>query len=511
MRLTRTLLLTGLAACAVIAQDIPRPRVLVIATPAAGMDEQRDDEAMRSIESVFQDRGFETIDPMQLESIKDVDDALNAGDSEKILFLRTRFGCEVVVAVKYDKQMVTGTAPPDQMWWYVFSGKAVRTDTASQIASKSLKSSRPRKSFNHFVPTAEEFAVEMATKLEQAWQNQMSRGLTIQLMVSRGDAVSFKNLETSLQALPRVSACRQRRFQRDTAEYEVTYGGDISDFVAELSNLRSPAVMVTGMEANRVDAEITDAPPPPPADTTPPLVRITSPANGTLLRSNSATIFGTVDDPTVRQVSVNGVSASVSNGNFQANNVRLNEGPNTVEAVAVDQAGNRGSDRVTLNVDTVGPQVTIVAPTNGKNLSELQVNVGVRVVHDGDLDYVEVNGVRAELFREPDTFKALITLTEGQNREIRATAYDRAGNAGSDRILVNIDTTPPQVDGKVTVIVSGQVDDPSHKVTVNGRLVTVRPDGSWETEVDISESKIVRIVAEDEFGNQTVKVLDYSK
>lgn len=504
MQIRRAALVLAALSTVALSQDIPRPRIMVIATAASNMDEQRDDEAMRTIEQVFQDRGFETIDAMQLESIKDIDDALNAGDKEKILFLRTRFGCEVVVAVKYDKQMVTGGAP-NSMWWYLFNGKAVRTDTASQIASKSHKSANPRKSFNHFAPTAEEFALDMAQKIEKAWQNQQTQGLKIQFFVSRGDAATFRMLEDSMRGMPRVSACSQRRFQRDTAEYEVTYGGNVSDFVADLSNLRSPALLVTGMEGNRVDAEITSAPPPPPADTTPPQVRITSPANGSLLNQSGVTVFGTVDDRTVSQVQVNGVYASVNGGNFQAN-LRLNEGQNSIEASATDAAGNRGSDRVSVTVDTVGPQVSIVAPTNGKNLTETQCNVGVRVTHNGDLDYVEVNGVRAELFREPDTFKATITLAEGQNLEIRAVAYDRARNSGTDRILVNVDTTPPQVDGKVTVIVSGKVDDPSHKVTVNGTPVTVRPDGSWELTVDISQSKIVKIATEDEFGNQTVNI-----
>ncbi len=511
MRRTHVLLV-ALLATSLFAQEIPKPRVLVIATASEGIDESRDEEAQVLIEEVFQELEFETIDATQLASIKDIDDALNSPDPEareKILALRTRYGAEVIVAVKYDKQFATGGSRPNAMWWYLFNGKCFRTDTASQIASKSHKSSRPRNSFNHFGPTAQEFANLMADKVLTAWQRQQTSGLELQLFVSKGDAVSFATLQSTLQGLASVSNCVQRRFQRDTCEYAVTYNGTKEEFVVELSTLTNPAVLVTGYEANRVDCEITDAPPPPPRDTTAPVVNITTPYDGALFTSTLVTVSGTVDDRSVREIRVGGATVPVNNGSFSAS-VTCVEGSNTVSATATDAAGNVGSDQVSFTVDTIAPEVTIIAPQNGRNLTQVEINVGVRAVAD-DLDRVEVNGVPAELFRAPDTYKATIVLSEGSDIEIRAVAYDRAGNSDTDRIFVNVDTTPPEVDGAVTVVVSGQVDDPAHKVFVNGKAVTVNADGSWQTTVDLSESKIVEIVAEDEFGNRTVKVLDYSK
>lgn len=512
MRWTQTLLISALVAASALAQDVPKPRVLIIATASEGMDEQRDDEAQALIEEVFQEMEFETIDATQLASIKDIDDALNSPDAEsreKILALRTRYGAEVIVAVKYDKQFATGGSRPNAMWWYLFNGKCIRTDTASQIASKSYKSERPRNSFNHFVPTAQEFANLMASKVLTAWAKEATQGLRMQLFVSKGDAVNFAMLQQNLQNLPTVDSCNQRSFQRDTCEYEVMYNGTKEQFVVELSSLTGPSLLVTGYEANRVDAEITDAAPPPPQDTTAPVVTITSPLEGALFNSSRVTVTGTVDDPSIRNVRVGGSNVNVNGGSFSAV-VSCVEGANSVEASATDAAGNRGSDRVSFTVDTVGPEVSIIAPQNGRNLTQVEINVGVRATAD-DLNRVEVNGVLAELFRAPDTYKATITLAEGNDIEIRAVAYDHAGNTGVDRIFVNVDTTPPELDGKVTVIVSGQVDDPSHKVFVNGKAVQVRPDGSWETTVELTETKLVEIVAEDEFGNRTVKVLDYSK
>ncbi len=488
--------------------NVPRPRVMIVATAVENLDEQRDDEAMALIEEVFQDLGFETIDAMQLAVIKDIDDALSSNNPDKILALRTRYGCEVVVACKYDKQFVSGGSQPNAMWYYLFNGKAVRTDTAGHIASKSMKSQRPRNSYNHFVDTAQDFARAMAEKTLKAWAREMGSGIRIQLMVSKGNANVFNVLTESLLSLPNVASAVKRRFQVDTCEFEVMYEGSKEDFVAALSTLTNPALTVIGFEANRVDAEISGSLPPPPADTTPPVVTITAPAEGSLLNTALTTVTGTVDDASIKSVRIGSTKADVNGGRFSAS-VSLAEGLNSLEASAVDAAGNRGSDKVTVTVDTLPPEVSIMAPSDGRKLSQTEVIVGVRVVSN-DVDRVEVNGVAAELFREPDTYKANITVAEGRVT-ITAVAFDRAGNQGNDQVAVSVDTTPPEVDGKVTVIVSGDVDDPTHVVTVNGKTVPVNSDGTWETTVDITESKIVTIVATDEFGNETTKTLDYSK
>lgn len=487
--------------------DIPRPRVMVVAQATAGLDEERDDEAQSLVESVLQEQGFETIDAAQLDSVKSVDELLNPTNKDKILALNTRFGCEVLVVVKYDKQMVTGGNPGQFMWWYLFNGKAIRTDTASHIASKSTKSPRPRNSQQHFVETANLFGKQMSEQILKAWQREMAQGLKIQLMVSRGDAHAFNLLQGWVGGIKGTVACNQRRFQVDTCEYEVNFDGTRDQFVAELGKL--PGVRVTGYEANRVDAEFAEGPPPPPADTTPPNVKITAPANGVLLKSAQTTVTGTVDDSQVKKVQINGYPADVSAGKFSLP-MTLREGQNDIVAIADDAAGNRGQAKVSLTVDTVPPEVTITSPQSGKKFSQTEINVGVRVVGD-DIAEVTVNGAKAELFRAPDIYKATIQSKDGAMLEIVAKAKDKAGNEGSDKVNVSVDTTPPQVEGQVTVIVSGRVDDASNKVRVNGQEVKVNSDGTWETTVDISANKVVTIEAEDDFGNITKKVIDYGK
>jgi len=88
---------------------------------------------------------------------------------------------------------------------------------------------------------------------------------------------------------------------------------------------------------------------PHPADTTPPAINITIPANGGIVVSPLLFVSGTINDVGA-VVTVNGQSAAVQtqSGTFTVYNIPLNPGLNTVTASAVDSAGNRSSDTATV-------------------------------------------------------------------------------------------------------------------------------------------------------------------
>ena len=82
-------------------------------------------------------------------------------------------------------------------------------------------------------------------------------------------------------------------------------------------------------------------------DTTPPHVSVTTPANNSTTTDSSISVSGIVNDIVVgtvnnqdAQVTVNGISAPVSNRSFSAANVPLNLGSNTIQIVARDRVGN---------------------------------------------------------------------------------------------------------------------------------------------------------------------------
>ncbi len=106
----------------------------------------------------------------------------------------------------------------------------------------------------------------------------------------------------------------------------------------------------------------------------PPLsVKITSPANGATLNAHPVNVSGTVSGPAA-SVTVNGVTGSISGQTFQAL-VNLNEGANSIIAVATDQSGKSVSDRIDVTLITKGSIAGIVTDSSGMALSAAAVSV----------------------------------------------------------------------------------------------------------------------------------------
>src|SRR6058998_599809 len=118
-------------------------------------------------------------------------------------------------------------------------------------------------------------------------------------------------------------------------------------------------------------------PPPPPADTTPPTVRVTSPANGQTI-SGTWMLTASASD----NVGVVGVQFQLDRVNGGAEDrtapysisfdtTTTSDGVHTITAVARDAAGNTTSDSVTVTVangspaDTTPPTVSITSPVSG--------------------------------------------------------------------------------------------------------------------------------------------------
>ena len=90
-------------------------------------------------------------------------------------------------------------------------------------------------------------------------------------------------------------------------------------------------------------------------DTTPPHVTIAAPATGTITTESSTSVSGIVNDIVVgtvntqqATVSVNGISATVSNRTYLATSIPLQMGANTITATARDRAGNFATTSVTV-------------------------------------------------------------------------------------------------------------------------------------------------------------------
>jgi fibro-slime domain-containing protein len=145
-------------------------------------------------------------------------------------------------------------------------------------------------------------------------------------------------------------------------------------------------------------------------DTRPPVVEITSPAEGAVTRENSIRVEWTVD------------------GEFQnsQNNVALSEGENWIVRNKTDAAGNTGSDTIHVYRDSQGPSVAILAPQDG--LVTRNPDVSVSWIVDG----------------VPQAILTSQALQEGENL-ITRSAVDAVGNTSSASVRIRLDSQGPEV------------------------------------------------------------------
>src|SRR6266516_424050 len=219
-------------------------------------------------------------------------------------------------------------------------------------------------------------------------------------------------------------------------------------------------------------------------DTQPPVLTLTSPADGLITKDTTATVSGTVTDLTAVTVNVNGIPLPVDSAGAFHGAVALSEGSNILTVTATDAAGNATSQVRTVTRDTHAPVLAVTAPANGLITNQTSVTVSGSVT-DASAVTVAVNGTPLTVGADRH-FSGSVTLTEGANT-LTTVATDAAGNATTDTRAVTLDTHPPALavtaptDGLITkqtpVTVSGTVTDAT-PVTVDVNGVPLPVDGA---------------------------------
>lgn len=167
-------------------------------------------------------------------------------------------------------------------------------------------------------------------------------------------------------------------------------------------------------------------------------VTITGPVNGAYLNTQVITVSGTVGDPAA-QVKVNGIATPVAGKSFSTS-VPLNEGPNTVTAVATNSNGSTTVSSIAVQLDTTAPRVQIYSPAAGGSTTASTVTV-TGLVNDivvGTVNpqqaTVSVNGIPATIVNRSFQVDG-VPLNVGSNT-LQAVATDRAGNRATASITV---------------------------------------------------------------------------
>ncbi|MCD4815899.1 MAG: PGF-pre-PGF domain-containing protein, partial [Methanosarcinales archaeon] len=165
------------------------------------------------------------------------------------------------------------------------------------------------------------------------------------------------------------------------------------------------------------------------------IIQLNSPTN-----VSSQTITGTFDETgsDIDSITVNGVIATISGATYSAI-IGLTEGTNSIDAIAMDKAGNIGSNSTIVVLDTIAPAITIDQVTSPTNESS-QTITGTFDETGSDIASITVNSVTATI--SAATYSAIIGLTEGTN-PVDVIAVDKAGNVGSNSTTIVLDTIAP--------------------------------------------------------------------
>ena len=249
-------------------------------------------------------------------------------------------------------------------------------------------------------------------------------------------------------------------------------------------------------------------------DSTPPRLKISNPPDGAIVNETLIQVKGSSDSDAL--VKVNGAGVSFVGGNFVAEVRLTKEGDNIITVDAYDALKNHVQVVLHVTLDTTAPELKITSPADNALTSANQVQLkgrtepGANVTVDGDQVDVDVNG----------GFSVTEPLTTDGAFTFDVIATDVAGNSAEETLTVVRDTmvhyniTSPQNGLKTklkTVMVTGDVEAGS-TVEVNGAAVTVRMDGSFNTEIFLTDGpNTIAVTVKDKVGNTETKELTVTK
>lgn len=276
---------------------------------------------------------------------------------------------------------------------------------------------------------------------------------------------------------------------------------------------------------------------PAAADTTPPALAITSPADNYVTQAETAAVSGTVSDSEpdasgVAKVTVNGAEAArdVNAGTWAAPSVPLALGDNLITARAFDKAGNVSEKSIhvrrdpTPPPDAAAPKVVITSPANNAIVYGASTTVTGTAVDEGanaaGVRRVFVNGEEA-VYNSGNNSWAVegIALNEGDNL-IVAEAEDGATPPNRGRVEIHVrrrtvaaprlTITNPR-DGEVisgdTVTLAGEATsgDPDIPVTVKvGGEPAAVAGGSFTKTVKLADgANTFGVTATDSLGQSS--------
>jgi hypothetical protein len=168
-------------------------------------------------------------------------------------------------------------------------------------------------------------------------------------------------------------------------------------------------------------------------DTTPPFLRLSSPAEGLVTNRSSILVTGEAEGGSYLTVAENSQQlqgAPPARASFSTP-VTLHEGLNIIVVTALDMAGNTNKSTLHVTLDTVAPLLAVETPLNGSRTANSTILVegftepGARLTVNGQQVPVGYTG----------SFSAEVRISTGNN-SIAVRAEDAAGNSADASVSV---------------------------------------------------------------------------
>lgn len=172
-----------------------------------------------------------------------------------------------------------------------------------------------------------------------------------------------------------------------------------------------------------------------------PVVTIAAPSAGGYFRSGTLVVEGTLVDESATDVSVNGVTATVTGNTFTAT-LETTDGRLDLHVIARDKANNIGEATSYVVIDSAAPALEITAPADGLITNAASIAVNGRA-SDSSPFSLTVDGTAVNV--AGGTFASTVSLTSDGPRSVEVVATDAAGNRATKTVTVTADKTLPSI------------------------------------------------------------------
>lgn len=257
-------------------------------------------------------------------------------------------------------------------------------------------------------------------------------------------------------------------------------------------------------------------------DETPPTLSMSALPDSSLSEWKIQNITGTVSDPNLHGVFINGAPAKIYEGLFSAA-VSLKQGDNAITVRAYDRAGNFSIDSRVISLKDASQDLKIISPADGICTA---ANVITVTGHVAANSIVTVNGMQALM--NGKKWSAVIPLSEGMNT-LKVNAHDSQGNDTAQKRTVFLGYLKPELNilspasdiatNIPSVVLSGKTESRNTTLTYSINSAEAIPvavtDGAYSFQVQFPAEGNYGIVVTAVDGNgktsRVVRTIIYDK